>query len=366
MKKLLYIIIFLYIGEWSNAQNIKINPPSIDPIPITEDYFGLKITDEYRNLEDVNDTIVSEWYKKENQYAESILNSITGVENLKNRMKEINNRQEFYVKMINILENGNLFYLKKDKVDNIYKLFYRKQFSDEEILLYNPKNFKPETNENYSINYIKPSWEGDYIIISLSYSGKEISELLIFDVNKGIVLPNILDKAWPSSFLGISWLPDSSGFIFLQFPITDNENNEFKKNTQSVLYKIGDDVSNLRILINSKLFSTLNIKPNEYPIVTLGSKNDPFLIAYIATVENFWDAYYLPIEELKDEILEWKPFYKSDDKVYTDLGIFYNGDYIYKSALKSPNFNISKVSLESKQFESPKVLVPQKKEEGFG
>lgn len=363
MRSLIYILLILLSLQSVYCQELIIQPPEIIAEPITDNYFGIQVTDDFRNLENLQDSTVLRWYKAENSYAEVLLNSITGVDALAKKMKEINNRQEFYVKMINVLDNGNQFYLKKDKISNIYNLYFKKQINDSEILLYSPKDFRKENNENYTINYIQPSWNGNYVIVSLSHSGKEISELIIIDVNTNKILPQILDKAWPSSFLGISWLPDNSGFIYLQFPIVDTDNSEFKKNTQSVLYKLGNDPKDLTVVMGAKEFPLLNIKPNEYPIVSIPSKNSPYLIAYIATVENFWDSYYLPISDIAGASLKWKHFFTKENMVYTDSGIFSENYYIYKSALNSPNFNISSITLDKFNFESPEVLVSERFEE---
>ena len=364
MKNLLIIILGIVFFSNCGAQIVlENNQPTILSKPVVEKYFGIEVVDEYRNLENLNDSVVKKWYKEQGGYSDSILNSISGVDVLMHRMREMNNRQAFYIDKVSILENGNYFYLKKVKGEKKYKLFYRKSYNDEEIVLYNPDDFQPENENEYTINYIKPSWEGRYVLVSLSHSGKELSEMIIIDVESNQVLPQIIDKAWPSSFLGVSWLPDSSGFIYLQFPITDIENKEFKKNTQSVLYKLGDNPDNVKVLLSSTLDTKLNIQPNDYPIVTINSKSDPYLVAYIASVKNFWDAYYLPIEEISNSKVSWKPFYTKDDMVYTNTGTFSDQGYIYISALNASNLKICAVSLKTLNFGSPEILVEEKNDE---
>lgn len=364
MKNILNIIIWSAIFISCNGQLIcQVKPPTISPNPVVEEYFGYEVVDEYRNLENMQDSLVKSWFGNQAIYADTILNSISGVDELKVKMKEINNRQAFYIDKVSILENGNYFYLKKVKGEMKYKLFYRKTYTDEEIALYNPDDFQPENENEYTINYIKPSWEGKFVLVSLSHSGKELSEMIIIDVENNMVLPQIIDKAWPSSFLGVSWLPDSSGLIYLQFPITDIDNKEFKKNTQSVLYKIGDNPDNVKVLLSSTLDTTLNIQLNDYPIVTINSKSDPYLVAYIASVKNFWDAYYLPIEEVSNSNISWKPFYTKEDMVYTNTGTFLDDGYIYISALNASNLKICSTPLKNLNFGLPIILVDEQKDE---
>ncbi len=338
-------------------------PLPITPAPTAETYYGKTVVDDYRNLENMQDSLVQKWYHQQAVYADAILSSISGTDSLMNRMKELNNRQTYYVDKINILENGNYFYLKKEKGEKKYKLFYRSSINGKEILLYDPDSFQIENRNNYTINYIKPSWEGEFVLISLSHSGKELSEMIVIDTAKRIVLPQIISKAWPSSFLGVSWLPDSSGVIYLHFPVTDIENAEFKRNTQSVLYKLGDDPNDFKVLLSSKSNPELNIQPNDYPIVTIKSKHDPYAVAYIASVNNYWDSYFLPIDDFYSHEFSWKSFFSKEDMVYTNTGIFNDGDYFYISALGASNFNISMVSLENLSFKNPIILISEKHDE---
>lgn len=364
MSKLIYLILIICVSYNCEAQMvIQQKPPLISPKPVTENYFGLEVTDEYRNVEDAQDSLVKNWYHHEATYTDAILNSISGVDSLMFKMKELNNRQSFYIDDINILENGRYFYLKKIKDEKKYKLFYRKNYNDEEILLYDPNTFQIESGNSYTINYIKPSWEGKYIVVSLSHSGRELSEIITIDVDNKNVHPQIIDKAWPSSFLGVSWLPDSSGYIYLQFPITDIDNKEFKKNTQSVLYRLGDDPNNVEVLLSSTSNPSLNIQSNDYPIVTINSKTDPYLVAYIASVKNFWDAYILPIEDVLNSTISWKPLYSKDDMVFTNTGVFNKGNYIYISGLNASNFKICSTSLDVLEFSTPKILISEKFDE---
>lgn len=364
MKTVFAAILVALVLEACCAQTSSFtNPPSISAHPITENYFDQSVTDDYRNLEDMEDSLVRQWYVDQSQYADHVLASISGKEELKSKMEEITNRQDFYLNNVNILENGKYFYLKKLKGEKKYRLFYREAYGAEEHLLYDPNEFQPNSGNDYSINYLKPSWEGDYVLVSLSHSGKEMSEMIIVDVKHLKVLEQVIDKAWPESFLGVSWLPDSSGFIYLQFPITDIKNSEFKKNTRSVLYKLGDNPNTVKVLLSTKTHPSLHLDANDYPIVTLKSQHDPYFVAYVASVKNFWDAYYIPVESITDSEFIWKLFYSKEDMVYTNTGGFQDDSFVYISALNASNLNISKASVSQPNFGSPEILVSEKSDE---
>src|SRR5690606_28244024 len=79
--------------------------------------------------------------------------------------------------------------------------------------------------------------------------------------------------------------------------------------------------------------------------------------------DSFWDAYYAEVEGLKSGKLEWKPLYKKEDKVYSRKVIFKGEEFIYKSGLNAPNYNISATSMETPDFNNPEILVEEKKNE---
>lgn len=55
----LFLSFPLLIAAFYNAQ--KTNPAPSQPV--TDEYFGMKITDEYRNLEDLENLSTKEWMK---------------------------------------------------------------------------------------------------------------------------------------------------------------------------------------------------------------------------------------------------------------------------------------------------------------
>ncbi len=343
-------------------QDTVFTPPEINGLRVEDSYFGKKITDPYRNLEDLKDSSIVNWYKKQTNYANTLLDSIKGRDTLIEQLYEINNRKSFFLKRQFITENDTRFYLKK-LAGKSYKLYYKKATDSLETLLFDPKTYKEETENKYYINYIKPSWDEKYIVASLTYSGKEHSELVIIDVAKQKQLPQTITNAWPSSFLGVNWLPDNSGFTYLHFPETTPDHPDFKKNSQSVLYTLGQDPKQLNYIFGNKTHPQLNINAKEKPTTKIKYANDKYIVGYISGVDNYWSAYYAKIEYIKAGLLNWKPLFKSEDKVKTSRGIFKGDDYIYMTNKNAENFKLASVNTNALNFDDPTVLFEEKEDE---
>jgi hypothetical protein len=65
------------------SQSVKSSsPPSSPPVapvkPVTDDYYGTKVVDPYRYMENLKDPEVQTWMKAQNDYTRAVLESIPG------------------------------------------------------------------------------------------------------------------------------------------------------------------------------------------------------------------------------------------------------------------------------------------------
>ena len=127
--------------------------PSISKIDSINKYWEIEIKDPYRNLENSNDSTVQSWYNAQGLYTENIINNISNRDSLASFLSEIDNRRSYYISRLNITENDFYFYLKMKNNEKKRKLYFKKGFDGEEILLFDPKDFKSETENDYH-NYV--------------------------------------------------------------------------------------------------------------------------------------------------------------------------------------------------------------------
>ena len=366
MKKIITftfcLFLFFNCKNEPNKQEIY-SPPKILGQASSNNYFGKKIIDPYRNLEIIEDSTINNWYKSQSEYTKSYLSKIKNRDSFINTTYELDNRKSFFISRHHLTENDNRFYLKKNIGEKNYNLYYKGFKDNGETLLFAPETYKTETGNKYSINYIKPSWDEKYIVVSLSHSGKELSELIIINTQIKKQLPVVLENAWPSSYMGINWLPDNSGFTYLYFPNSDSKNSNFKKNNQSVLYTLGQTPKKLNYIFGNKTHPELNIQSTEHPSTNINSSNDKYIIGYLSGVDNFWDTYYAKIDDIKKGKLDWKPLHKKEDKVKTSRGVFVGDEFIFMTGKGADNFQLASVNIDSLDFENPKIIFKEKEHE---
>ncbi|WP_062055912.1 prolyl oligopeptidase family serine peptidase [Aquimarina longa] len=348
---ILFILLSFCIGCKKN-KNVLISKIKVDTI------HGQNIEDPYRNAENLEDSEVKKWVDQQNSLARAYLKKIGRTNYLIEKQKKFDAKKTFTISQLSVTTNDLYFYLKRQSSENVAKLYYRNSFEGKEEMLYDPKKFKQESNTEYVINYIQPNWDGTKIVISLTEKGKEISELIIVDVDSKKVHSELLTNSWASEIGGITWLPDNSSFIYVHHPITDPKDSGFLKNTKSVIYILGNNKDNFKEFFSKKHNSDLGIMEEDFPVVSLGNKNDKYLIGEKSGVAVYNDAYYLPIDQITSK--KWKLLFKKSDQI-KDY-IIKNDSIFYRTSKNAPNYEIRKTSISNPSFNTAEVLVKEKKD----
>lgn len=364
MKRIHFIIFAQFVSStFIDAQktNLALSKPD------TDDYFGTKIVDDYRNLEDLKDPATISWMKSQSDYTNSVLAAIPNRSYYSDKRIEFDKRQGYFVYDLRITNNDRYFYLKRNVADGEAKVYYKNGAHGKEELLYDPENFISskksidDSKKSFVINLISPSWDGSKVAISLTQGGKELSEVIIMDVDKKYVYPQTIINTNPSNIGGIKWLDDNNGFFYVYYPDVDLQSKEFRKNTQSILYRIGENPGDLHDVFSNLNNPDLKISKDEYPAVLTFNSNDQYYIGILVDAENFRKTFFIDKKDLLQGKKSWKPLYDKESKVSS---IKLSGNDVYfLSGYNSPNYKLCKTNILTRAFKDPEILVPEKKDE---
>ncbi len=353
------IILALSLFLFSCKQTPKFAYPQIDQQVTVDEYHGQKIEDPYRNLEDLEDSTVIDWFKVQNQYTNQLLNHIPNRQQLFEKLQSFDKEKPFKLKKIRVANDGHYFYLKKMALDSVYRLYYKTSYDDvEDHLLFDSSKYKEY--KDHIINHIRPSHDNGKVVIGLCKKGEEISILRIIDVTTKKVLPQIITQVDPGMGKGVQWLPDNSGFTYQYFPITDIRNDNFYLNTATAYYKLGDATNQRKVLFSKANNPTIEIRPKDFPIVEIIPDNHKYIFGKISGVNSFEDTYYGLLENIKNgSDIQWKPLFTKADKI--EQFTVKNDSIIFLSSKTTTNNKVCKTSLLNPDFENPEVLVQEKK-----
>ncbi|WBV55823.1 prolyl oligopeptidase family serine peptidase [Chryseobacterium daecheongense] len=348
------------------VSNFLYSQASLAPsIPVTDSYYGATVIDEYRNLENLNDDRTKQWINAQNIYTDSVLNKVPNKNYYLDKRLELEKRQGYFISDLKIISNNKYFYLKRNGDEKYAKLYYKDGFDGKEEMLYDPSNFisstKSEEEHEFIINLISPSWDGSRVAISLSEKGKEISEIIILEVKDRSIHPEIITHANPSSIAGVKWLDDNSGFFYVYYPVVDPKSQLFAKNTQLVLYKVGENPNLRKDVFSRKNNPELNIATEKYPGILAFNSDDQYYIGMLVDAEDYRDTFIINKDDFFKNRKSWKALYKKEDKVFYVRLV---GDEIYfLSGYNSPNFKLCKTNVQNPDFKNPEVLVAEFKDE---
>ncbi|WP_375605510.1 prolyl oligopeptidase family serine peptidase [Flavobacterium davisii] len=345
MKKI--YLAFLFNISLVFSQNCTIQKNSIQ-----EQYFNIKITDEYRSLEKLDDSTTN-WLKCQNENSKNVLSQIKSKDSLSKTFYErvkARKDQTFYLTFKN---NDHYFFCKKRVGENYAKLFLKNQ-QKEEILIYDPKNYKPELGKQFVISFYQPSNKGDKIAIALTEGGKEVSDMIIYDLTTHTLLSDVIENSWPSEMGGISWLPDDSGFIYTKMASNNNNDPDFLLNSESCLHLLNSQGKD-KVIFSRILNPEINIQKEDFPIVQI---KEDYLIGFLGGPTEYKDCYYTSLEKLNEKKLDWKPLFKKEEKVTPNY--FVKGMNIF---FMVNNKEILIQSLNDNENSKKKLVVTTKKEE---
>lgn len=352
MKRIL-LVIFLVGQITMYAQTQPVAPVKV----VTDEYFGQKIDDPYRYLEDLKNPDVDKWFKEQGDYTRGVLDGIQGRDELISKFKDFDKRQSHNIYSVRITENDFYFYLKETPQDETGKLFYRKGFNGDETLLFDPEKFRIDEGVHYTISSISPNQDGSKVGISVSANGAENATIMIMDVSKESMFQDQIYPCW-TTFM--NWHPDGNSFFYGRYNSDDVHEKEATHDTKTYYHKIGTDQGADREMLSARMYPELNILAEEYPVMVY-DKDTELLYAIISTVENNMQIYYADFDEFKKEKVAWKELVSRKDRIedfYSDNEYFY-----FRSTKDAPNYKIIRTPLNNPNVEDAEVLVADKKDE---
>lgn len=222
MKRRMVAFLFLLISLGFFAPNLKsqegtaLKQPVAPVRTVTDDYYGTKVVDLYRYMENLKDPAVQEWMKSQNEYARAQLARIPGREKLLERIRELGQT----VPKVDAVRLPGDFYLilKRLPTENVSKLYIRQGLNGEDKLLVNPEKIKlAAAIQNKGANAITgslPSLDDKYVAVGIAPGGSELTEIHVFETSSGHETQDVIHGVYWISLSSPSWLPGNRSFVY--------------------------------------------------------------------------------------------------------------------------------------------------------
>jgi prolyl oligopeptidase len=184
-------------------------PPVTEVRPLTETFYGNKIVDKYRWLEDSASPDTRKWVAAEMAYTRSVLDPLPGREAIHARLTELLRIGEIGVPRIG---GKYYFYTRRDGLQNQPVLYVREGVGGKDRVLVDVNLLAADGT--VALDWFWPAEHGKYVAYGTSASGSEMSTLHIVETKTGKLLPDTIERTRDCS---IAWSLNNSGFYYTRY-----------------------------------------------------------------------------------------------------------------------------------------------------
>ncbi len=186
------------------------NPPATKQRPVTDDYFGHRITDPYRWLEDGNSGETQQWVADQLAYTRNILDKLPAREQLHARLEQL-----LQIGNLGDTQVGGNYYLhtRREGTQNQPVLYVRQGIDGRDEVLVDVNQLAKDGT--IALDWWIASHDGKYVAYGTSEGGSEISTLHILETATHKLLPDRIERTRAAS---LAWKPDDSGFYYTRYP----------------------------------------------------------------------------------------------------------------------------------------------------
>ena len=212
LKKSIFVIAILIspffgIAQHTSPINKSMNYPITTKTDVFDTYFGTKINDPYRWLEDDRSAETKAWVEAENKVTQGYLSGIPFRGDIKKRLETLWNYEKFTAPF---KEGLYTYFYKNDGLQNQYVLYRQKDKNKPEVFL-DPNSFsKDATTSLAGIEFTK---DGSLVAYQISEGGSDWRKVIVLNTSdKSVVGDTLMDV----KFSGLSW-KGNEGFYYSSY-----------------------------------------------------------------------------------------------------------------------------------------------------
>ncbi len=194
------------------------SPPPTPKAPVTDEYHGVRVVDDYRWLENAKDPAVRRWIAEQNRYADDYFARLPDVGRIRKRVTELmSHTSPDYFNLRRV--HGVLFALKMQPPKNqpfLVTLRGPDQPLDERVVL-DPNRI--DAKGTTTIDFYAPSPDARLVAVSLSEGGSENGTLHVYEVATGKETGDGIPRIYEGTAGGsLAWNADGTGFFYTRYP----------------------------------------------------------------------------------------------------------------------------------------------------
>lgn len=341
--------------------------PPVAPVRLVVDtLYGVPVRDPYRYMENLADTAVANWFRRENSYTRSVLDRIPSRAALLADIEKYDRSQPATVSNVMHMPGDLYFYEKTLPDQQVARLYVRRGLHGPERVVCDPTRYETKGGPQWAINYYSPSFDGRYVAVGVSPGGSERAVLHVLDTGTGRQTGDVIVRAW---FGAVEWRPDNHSFFYNQVralpdgapPSATEEESHVK------LHILGTDPSRDRTVFGYRVSPSVPFEPTDIPAV-LTTRGSTWALGVIQHgTKTDVTLYAVPLDSMGTSGAPWHEVVGLQDDVvgFVDVdnapnGIAVRGDELYMLSHKgAPRYRLLRISLRDPDMAHAVTVLPQ-------
>ncbi len=313
MKRLIFMMMATLATTAVTAQGLQYPKAAKDGI--VDEYFGTKVADPYRWLENDTSAQTAAWVEAENKVTNAYLAKIPFRGKLLKRMTELSNYERLSAPR---KRHGKWYFFKNDGLQNQSVMYVMDKLGGEPRVFLDPN--KLSTDGTVALKGVYFSHNGKYAAYTISRSGSDWEEIFVIDLKTGQLTEDHIEWA---KFTNTAWKGDGFYYSAYDAPVKGKEFSNVNSGHKIYYHKIGtpqsEDVLFYQNAAYPKRFYYVDVNEKETKMYLYesgaGSGNNLFVRDLTKPESQF-------IQMTSNMDYQYMPAYDEGDKIwlYTNYG----------------------------------------------
>ena len=320
--------------------SVKAYPETRMDETVVDDYFGTKVADPYRWLENDTSAETSAWVKAQTEVTNDYLSHIPFRSALKDRLTEIVNYERYGMPT---KKHGRYIYSKNDGLQNQSVIYMQTTLDGEPTVLLDPNALSDDGT--VSLGGISFSNDGKYMAYTIQRSGSDWIEIYVKDMETLELLPDHIEWA---KFSGANWYKDGFFYAAYDRPEEGKEFSNVNENHKIYYHKLGTPQE------QDELFYSNPAQPRYFHSIDM-TEDEHYMFLFESgqgAGSTLW------IRDMQDPNSKFVQIADDMDYQYSPIDVIDDMLYIFTN-YNAPKGRICRVSAKTPQMENWVDVIPE-------
>lgn len=313
---------------------------------IVDDYFGHRVADPYRYLENLAAADARGWLDAQADRARRVLAGLAGRAALLSRLEAIDAAIPAVIGDVSRLANGDLIFLERPGSADVARLSCRDAVTGTVRVLVDPASLPRHTADGHvSLDLFVVSPDGRHVLYGFSTSGSEDTALGILDRETGRLLPETIERI-EAVYAPPCWAADGRSFFYSQRQSQAECGSEVEglAFTQARRHVLGAAPADDGFVFGTRAAGSPAFAPLDFPAIVITARS-PWAVGQVRHGdETDLTLYAAPVESIGRPDVVWRRICGRDDMV---TGFAVHGDAIDLLMATAPRHRVVRTSLST-------------------